>query len=139
MLSYPVTLTQDSNGSLLVGFPDVPNANAVGSNDEEALANAADALETALEICVDERRAIPMPSPVKHGQSSVTLPALSTAKVLLWNEMLSQQIRTGELASRLGLQIPQVERLFDLAQPSGIELLERAAKAMGRRIELRLG
>lgn len=139
MLSYPVTLTQDSNGSLLVGFPDLPTANSVGSNPEEALANAADALETALELCVDERRAIPMPSPVKDGEASVTLPALSTAKVLLWNEMLSQQIRKGELARRLGLQLPQVDRLFDLAQPSGIDLLERVAHALGRRIELRLG
>lgn len=139
MLSYPVTFTEDSNGSLLVGFPDLPNANTVGSNREEALANAADALETALEICVDERRAIPMPSPVHQGQPSVTLPALSTVKVLLWNEMLAQQIRKGELARRLGLQLPQVDRLFDLAQPSGIDLLERAAHALGRRIELRLG
>lgn len=139
MLSYPVTLTLDSNGSLLVGFPDVPNANSVGNNREEALASAADALETALELCVDERRPIPMPSPVTDGQASVTLPALSTAKVLVWNEMLSQQIRKSELARRLGLQVPQVDRLFDLAQPSGIDLLERAAQALGRRIELRLG
>jgi antitoxin HicB len=96
MLSYPVTLTQDSNGSLLVGFPDVPNANSVGSNREEALANATDALETAFEIYVEQRRPIPMPAPVKDGEASVTLPALSTAKVLLWNEMLSEQIRKGE-------------------------------------------
>jgi antitoxin HicB len=139
MLSYPVTLTPDSNGSLLVGFPDVENANSVGTDPQEALAHAIDALKTAFEICIDERRPIPLPSPVRHGETSVTLPAQSTAKVLLWNEMLAQQVRKAELARRLGVQQPQIDRLFDLTQSSGIDLIERAAKALGKRIEVSLG
>ena len=43
MLNYPVTLTRDSNGSFLVGFPDFPEANSVGDTVEEALHEAVDA------------------------------------------------------------------------------------------------
>lgn len=88
MLSYPITLTPDSNGSYLVGFPDLPEANSVGDDEDEALLNGADALTVALEIYFDERRPVPMPSKPAKRQASVSLPALESTKVLLWNEML---------------------------------------------------
>ncbi len=91
MLTYPVTLKPDDNGTLLVGFPDIPEANSVGDDEQEALLNAEDALEAALEIYFDKKRPIPMPSKVKKDQQAVTLPALATAKVLLMNEMLARK------------------------------------------------
>ncbi|MBC7861089.1 MAG: type II toxin-antitoxin system HicB family antitoxin [Burkholderiaceae bacterium] len=89
MLSYPITLTPDSNGTYLVGFPDLPEANSVGDNEDEARVNAADALAVALKICFDERRPVPMPSKPAKDQATVSLPALEAAKVLLWNETLN--------------------------------------------------
>ena len=139
MLIYPVTLTPDTNGSLLVGFPDFPEANSVGDDEEEALINALDALETALEIYFDERRPIPMPSKTKRGQFEVELPALETSKVLLWNEMLSQSMRKAELARRLQVHIPQVDRLFDIRHSSKLEFVEQAAHALGKKIIISLG
>lgn len=88
MLRYPVTLTPDSNGSLLVSFVDIPEANSVGDDEDEALLNALDALACAMEIYFGERRVIPVPSTVAQGQTVVTLPALESATVLSGNEML---------------------------------------------------
>lgn len=90
MLSYPITLTPDSNGSYLVGFPDLPEANSVGDDEKEALLNAVDALAVAIDIYFDERRPVPMPSKPAEGQATVSLPALEAAKVLLWNETLNR-------------------------------------------------
>ncbi|MDY0272755.1 MAG: type II toxin-antitoxin system HicB family antitoxin [Advenella sp.] len=49
MLIYPVTLIPDDNDTFLVEFPDIPEANSVGEDEQEALLNAEDALEAALE------------------------------------------------------------------------------------------
>jgi len=138
MLTYPVTLTPDTNGSYLVGFPDIPEANSVGDDEDEALLNALDALEAALEIYFDERRPVPLPSKVRKGQLSVTLPALEASKVLLWNEMIAQNVRKAELARRLKVHMPQVDRLFDLKHSSKIEFVEAAAIALGKRLNVSL-
>src|ERR1700733_8921116 len=73
MLSYPIELTPDSNGTLLVTFPDVPEAITVGENEDDADVQALDALEAALEIYFSEKRFIPLPSKAKRGQRVVTL------------------------------------------------------------------
>ncbi|MDQ1812182.1 type II toxin-antitoxin system HicB family antitoxin [Massilia sp. CCM 9210] len=138
MLNYPITLTPDDNGSFLVGFPDFPEANSVGDNEEEALGNAIDALETALEIYFDERRAVPAPSKPEPGQRVVALPALESAKVLLWNEMIEKKIRKADLARLLNVHMPQVDRLFDLKHSSKIEFVEQAAKALGKTLTVSL-
>lgn len=36
MLKYPITLTPDSNGTYLVGFPDFPEAHSVGDDTADA-------------------------------------------------------------------------------------------------------
>jgi antitoxin HicB len=138
MLSYPVTLTPDTNGTLLVTFPDIPEATSVGDDEDEALLNALDALETALEIYFDERRPIPLPSKARKGQLVVTLPALVTSKVMLWNEMMSQNVRKAELARRLKVHMPQIDRLFDLKHSSKIEFVEQAAQALGKKLAVSL-
>lgn len=40
MLTYPITLKRDTNDTLLVTFPDVPEAITVGENEAHARASA---------------------------------------------------------------------------------------------------
>ena len=138
MLIYPVTLIPDDNDTFLVEFPDIPEANSVGDDEQEALLNAEDALEAALEIYFDEKRPIPMPSKVKKGQSTVILPALVTAKVLLMNEMLDQKVRKAELARRLDVHMPQVDRLLDLRHSTKLEFIESAYHKLGKQISINI-
>jgi antitoxin HicB len=138
MLAYPVDLTPDTNGTFLIGCPDLPEVNSVGDDEDEALLNALDAIESALEIYFDEKRSVPMPSTPAPGQAVVHLPALITAKVLLWNEMLAQGVRKAELAHRLGCQMPQVERLLDLRHSTKIEQVEAALARLGKRLDVGL-
>ena len=137
MLRYPVKLERDSNGTVLAGFPDVPEAHTFGDDREEALARAADALETAMMGYVEGRRAIPEPSPFKRGPY-VALPALTEAKLALYSAMRTQRITKSELARRLNCHLPQVDRLLDLRHGSRLDQLEAAFRALGKLLSVEI-
>jgi antitoxin HicB len=124
------------NKCLVVTFPDIPEAVSVGDDEDEALLNALDALESAIEIYFDEKREVPLPSKPKKGQLAVTLPALVVSKVLLANEMIRQGIRKSELARRLNVHMPQVDRLLDPRHSSKLDAIEAAFSKMGKRLEI---
>lgn len=138
MLNYPITLTPDTNGTLLVSFTDFPEANSVGDSMDHALTEAVDALITSLEFYFDERQPVPLPSTPTPGQQTVALPALETAKVLLWNEMQRKNLRKADLARMLNVHQPQIDRLFDLRHSSKLDFVEQAALALGRRLAITL-
>ena len=136
MLSYPVKMELDTNNTYLVTFPDIPEAVSVGDDEDEALLNALDALESAIEIYFDEKREVPPPSKSKKGQPVVTLPALVVSKVLLANEMIRQGIKKSELARRLDVHMPQVDRLLDPRHSSKLDAIEAAFNKLGKRLEV---
>ncbi|SJM94988.1 type II toxin-antitoxin system HicB family antitoxin [Crenothrix polyspora] len=136
MFDYPVLLTPD-NGSVLVTFPDIPEAITFGMDEAEALHHAIDALETALSFYVNDRRALPEPS-VLAGYPTVRPSALEGIKLGVYQEMMRQGMRKAELARRLGWKAPQVDRLFDLGHASRLDQLEAAANILGKHIEVSL-
>ncbi|MFE0839470.1 type II toxin-antitoxin system HicB family antitoxin [Achromobacter insolitus] len=136
MLTYPYILTRDTNDTWLVQFPDIPEALTVGQDVDEAALNAEEALEAALEIYLEARRPIPMPSKPATGQRGVTLPVLITSKVFLSNEMILQGVRKAELARRMGVHMPQVDRLLNVRHASRIEQVESALGQLGRRLDV---
>ena len=138
MLVYPVELVPDDNGTLLVTCPDLPEVASVGDHEDEALLNVVDAIESALDIYLEERRPIPLPSEPPPGARTVTLPAQVALKVLLHNEMLKQGVRKAELARRLDWRLPQVERLLSLNCASRLDQLERAARVLGKQVDVRV-
>ena len=135
MFDYPVVLTPD-DGAVLVTFPDVPEAITQGADDAEALLYAVDALESALSFYVDARKPLPVPSKVKRGQRTVRPSVLECAKLGVYQAMIEQGVKKAELARRLGWNMPQVDRLFDLKHASRFDQIEAAARALGRHIEI---
>jgi len=135
MFDYPVNLTPD-DGTVLVTFPDVPEAITFGADEDEALLQAIDALESALSFYVDDRKPLPKPSRPKRGQRTVRPSALECAKLGVYQAMTEQGIRKAELARRLGWHMPQVDRLFDLKHASRLDQIEAAARALGRHVEV---
>ena len=138
MFDYPVTLTPDGD-TVLVTFADVPEAITFGSDEEEALLHAVDALETALSFYVDGRKPLPQPSKPKRGQRTVRPSALESAKLGVYQAMTEQGVKKSELARRLGWHMPQVDRLFDLRHASRLDQIEAAARVLGRQLEVRVG
>lgn len=135
MFDFPVMLTPDE-GTMLVTFPDVPEAITFGADTDEALMYAVDALESALSFYVDDRKPLPIPSKPKRGQKTVRPSALECAKLGVYQAMMEQGIRKSELARRLGWHMPQVDRLFDLKHASKLDQIEAAARALGKHIKV---
>jgi antitoxin HicB len=137
VFDYPVTLTPDGD-TVLVTFVDVPEAVTFGADEDEALMQAVDALETALSFYVDARKPLPVPSKPKRGQRVVRPSALEGAKLGVYRAMTEQGIKKSELARRLGWHLPQVDRLFDLRHASRLDQIEAAARVLGRQLEVRI-
>jgi antitoxin HicB len=138
MLAYPVKLKKDTNGSLLVTFPDIPEAATSAHGEAKVLRLALEALESALEFYFEDARPVPMPSTPKRGQQTVVLPASMSAKILLLNEMLAQNVRPADLARLLGTTPQAVNRLTNLRHPTKIDGLVEAFQALGKKLEFRV-
>jgi len=136
MNTYPLRLRRDDNGTVLVTFPDFPEAQTFGDDEAEALARAVDAVETAIISRMSDRERIPVPSRPKRGQRTVALPALAAAKVALYEAMRRQGVTKAELGRRLHWHMPQVDRLLDLRHASRLDQLEMALAKLGKRLVL---
>ena len=137
MFDYPVTLTPDGL-TVLVTFPDVPEAATFGADEEEALLNAIAALETGLSFYVDARKPLPAASQPAAGQKTLRPSALECAKLGVYQAMTDQGIKKAELARRLGWHMPQVDRLFDLQHASKLDQIEAAANALGKHVHVQI-
>ncbi len=139
MLRYPVRFSRDSNGTLMVTSRDFPEVSTFGEDKADALVRAADAIATAIQGRISDRQEVPRPSLPKRGDHLANLSALTWAKLELYRAMLETGTRKADLARRLKVHAPQVDRLLDLDHESRFDQIENAARAMGRelRIEMR--
>ena len=136
-MKFPVKLSKEPEGGYTVTFPDIPEAITCGESIEDALYHAKDALESAMDFYLDDKRPVPVPSKPKRGQHTVELPASVAAKVLLLNEMSDQKVRPAELARRLKVTPQEVTRLIDWRHTSKIDGIAVALKALGKTMEIR--
>lgn len=133
MLIYPVHFELDTNDTVLVTFPDVPEAVTFGDDENDARSRAIDALIAMFSSYMDDRQIIPMPSPLKDRQG-VVLPIGVASKVLLWNAMLEAGMRKADLARKLNLSPTVIDRLLNLRHASRIEQIETAMASLGKRL-----
>lgn len=133
-LAYPVDLTPQDDGSVLVTFPDVRAALTDGDSKAEALSEAADCLVAALGAYIELRRDIPAPSHPRRGQPVVTVPPLVAAKLALYRAMRGAGLTRVALGKRLGISESAVRRLLDLDHRSHIGQVEAALAVLGKRL-----
>jgi antitoxin HicB len=132
-VDYPVTLERDDNRTVLVHFPDFPEAHTFGEDEADALQRAKDALATVIDAYIRDRRDIPKPSS-RPSRLRVAVPALIEVKIQLYDAMRSNNIGKAELARRLGWHLPQVDRLLEMRHGSRLAQLEAAFEALGKRL-----
>ena len=139
MFRYPITLTLDTtDGGFVVTFVDIPEAIIQGDTESQALAAARDALESALDFYFEDKRAVPPSSKAKRGQHVVELTASLSAKVLLLNEMVTQNVRPAELARRLNTTPQEVNRLTNVKHTTRIDGIAAALQALGKQLDMRV-
>jgi antitoxin HicB len=133
--AYPYETEPQPEGGWTVTFPDVPEAISQGDTADEVAAMAEDALVTALSFYTDDGRPLPRPSDRKD-RPIACVPALVAAKLALHDAMLAAGVTNVVLGKRLGVDEKSVRRLRDPLHRSHIGTVERALRALGRRLEV---
>lgn len=136
MYNYAIRFEQDSAPGLAVFCRDLPELNSYGDDKEHAISEAVDGIESTLSIYVDERRGIPRASPAQPGEEVIHLPAVTVAKIVLWNEMMDRDMRKADLCRLLGVAQTQGDRLVDFLHTSKMEQLENALAVLGKRLSI---
>jgi len=135
-VDYPIKLRRDTNGTILVSFPDFPEAFTVGDDRDDARLRAIDALATAIQGRIADREDIPKPS--KGYRETVRLPSQAVAKVLLYRTMRERNISKAELARRLRRHRPEVDRLLDLRHATRLEQVDAALASLGAHLDIKV-
>ncbi|KIA82003.1 antitoxin [Chromobacterium piscinae] len=135
-MRYPAHFEPAPEGGFVVTFRDIPEAITQGDTQAEAEGMAADALLTSMDFYFEDRRAVPLPSTPEPGEVLIDLPPSISAKILLLNEMVTQQVSNTELARRMGTTKQEINRVTDLAHATKIDTISRALEALGKRLEL---
>lgn len=136
MYNYAIRFVQDTAPGLAVFCRDLPELNSFGEDRQHAISEAVDAIETTLSIYVDQRRTIPEATLALPGEQTIYLPAVTTAKIHLWNEMMARGMRKADLCRLLGVSQTQGDRLVDFLHTSKMEQLEAALVALGKRLSI---
>lgn len=73
-VEYPAQLERYGEDEIVVSFRDVPNCHTSGHDIEEALSEAADALDEAITGRINRGEPIPLPSAALSGEYMIALP-----------------------------------------------------------------
>ena len=135
---YPATIESNGEGGFIASFRDVPEAVTEAWNLEELKINAQDALITAIDFYIEDRREFPTASELQAGDLAVDLPVSVIAKVMLLNAMIKSNIRPADLARKMGIKPQEVTRITDIKHSTKIDTLQNAFKALGKELILEL-
>jgi antitoxin HicB len=134
-LSYPAILKPEPDGkAFVVNFPDLPEALTSGHDLEDALAEAADCLGSALSFRITEKEEVPLPSPLRRRHYVITVPLYLAPKLALYMAMREQRVSNSQLARRLKCSETVVRRMLDPKHDSKPEKLQAALAALGKRV-----
>lgn len=135
---YPVSLTEDEDGGFVVTFPDLPEAITQGDTIEQALNEAADCLEEAIALRIDDQLDIPQPSLSNQGEYLVPVPIQIALKAALYLAMREHKMTQVQLASILNIGEQEVKNMLDPHYDTKLSIIEKTLTALGKRIELQI-
>lgn len=137
--TYAVKLTPDKrDGGYVVTCRDMPEVITQGDTVEEAMVEAADALEEAVAGRIDDKRDIPVPTAKKRGERIVSVPPSMALKAAVYLAVRDAGISNSELARRLRLDEKEARRILDPHHPTKLPRIEAALAALGRQVRMEL-
>lgn len=137
--SYAMRFSLDRHhGGYTVTCRDLPEAITEGGTLDEALAEAADALEEAIAGRMDDDRGVPSPSAPRRGERLVSVPPSMALKAAVYLAVREAGISNSELARRMRLDEKEARRILDPHHPTKLPRIEEALAVMGRRVEMSL-
>ncbi len=136
-MRYEVKLQKDDNGTFLATFPAFPEAVTYGETKKAAIEHALDAIETAIQGRISDKEPIPAPiEKPRKGKTYVTLPSKAVMKTLIYQRMLEKKISKAQLARRLKVHRPQVDRLLDLRHSTRLDQMDEVMDLLGGNFQI---
>ena len=124
----------DRRGTIVVTFPDVPEAVTQGRNEMDARAMAEEAL--GLVLLTYLKRGKPLPKARARSRSLVEIAVAPdvAAKLAVLESFAAAGITKSELARRIGKDEKEVRRILDPKHPTKLPALIAALRALGKRL-----
>lgn len=138
-MRYAIQLTELPNGKIKARCADLEGT-AVDdfASKDEAMAFMCGGIPAMMYLNY-RRLGKPIPLPEETGDCYVDVPIKVQAKVLLWNYMVHNGIKTAELARRLGTTQVSASRLTDMSKnKASTDAIEGALKALGYHFDLQM-
>jgi antitoxin HicB len=133
-VGFPARVKKGRDGFHMVTFRDVPEAMTDDREIDAAMLSAADALTAALAGYVKEGRRLPPPSKPRPGETVIHADPSFSAKVALRQLMAERNISNVGLAKLLKLHEKEIRRMVDPDQPTKLDRLDMALRALGYRV-----
>jgi antitoxin HicB len=136
MIMYYYSKIEKADGAYIVSFPDLPSVNTYGDTIDEALKNAAEALNGALETDFERGYTLPQAKerPGRNFHPIEVYPHIEIAYTL---RQLRKEFSQKEIAAKLGVSPQAYQKLENprKCNPT-IKTLERIGTAFNRRVEV---
>lgn len=100
--AYPASATEIEPGEFEIRFRDLPEILTFGASLGEALLNASDALDVAIEHYLNLERDVPAPSEHARGEHLVLVPINAAVRLALFEAMEAQNLTKAGLAGAMG-------------------------------------
>lgn len=137
MYNYPASISYDESAACFeISFRDIKNLHSVAYSEDDIELQAKDALTAAIADLIDCRIPIPEPSVCREGEILIRLPVLTCLKAALNNAMIQTGTRKADLARKLNMKGPQIDRLLDVEHASRVETLEQALFLLGQEVNI---
>ncbi|MDD5271497.1 MAG: type II toxin-antitoxin system HicB family antitoxin [Methylovulum sp.] len=133
---YPYTIEKDADGFLFVQFLDLEEAFTQGETLEEATFNAQEVLSALLAYRLEHHQDIPEASPCPDNAYTVTPRPEVQAALLVKNARGDRPL--SELANAMDTSWPEAEKLENPHHWPNLRQLDKAARALGKRLVLSL-
>lgn len=131
---YPVLLMPADEGGYVVTCRDLPQLVTQGESVEDALEQAADAMDEVFATYLLAGIDFPPPSKPRRREHLVSPPAETVAKAALFVAMRQAGISKVQLAKRLGVDEKEVRRLLDPHYGSKLPRIAKAITLLGQRL-----
>ena len=135
---YAVRMAAAEEGGFVVTCRDLPQLVTQGEDLEQALSEAADAMDEVFAAYMQGGLTLPVPSRARKAEYLVSPPAETVAKAALYVAMSEAGITKVQLAKRLGVDEKEVRRLLDPRYGSKLPRIAQAIGLLGRRLVIGL-
>ncbi|MGX1347716.1 antitoxin HicB [Bradyrhizobium elkanii] len=132
--TYAAEFEQGDERSVVVSFPDVPEAITQGDDMTDAQAQAEEALGLALLTYPERGLPLPKARAKAKGLIFVTVSPDVAAKLAVLEAFGAAGIPKSELGRRMGKDEKEIRRILDPKHPTKLPTMVEALRALGKRL-----